>query len=127
MRRQTLVLAVLLAGCGADNSADSSPSATDRAASSTSGSAPADAVAQTAYLAELRAGTLLGQYTDAELVALGLAFCDNRRQGQEPIVDGRATGDGAYQFPEVGDPVYAVDAIDIDLQAQEYFCLGEGP
>jgi hypothetical protein len=82
-----------------------------------------DPAAEQAFLADLTTGgLLLGDYRESELAQLGAGFCENRREGLDPFADGQPGDDGTYEFDGVGVPVWAMDAIAIDLAARKHVC-----
>lgn len=119
MRAALIAVALLLTGCAGEAAG---PAPTTQAAQTTTTQA-ADTAAEQAYLADL-GGELLGDYPGPELVALGYAFCRNREAGRDPYAGGETPGDGTFRYPVVSVPVWASDAIYIDIAARRHFCLG---
>lgn len=109
---------LLLAGCGDE----AKPPAAQATAAPTTTSAQTDSGDEQGYLYELGADGLLGNYAGPELIALGHAFCDDRRAGLDPLAGGATPGDGTYRFDEVSVPVWALDTSWIDLEARSHLC-----
>lgn len=71
------------------------------------------------FLTDARGEQLLGEYLDADLLAVGRSACENP---DDATLGGAPAGDGTVEFEGAEEPVLAVDMITVEFSAREFLC-----